>query len=232
MLSSSVVVPGEPARKASLSAMAAILDMDIGNMLARELGLSHAEPSSSSSFYAPPAVIAAQRQQLLRELQIAVKKAIQRGMEAGETAICCDEPAVYELCLALESCLEHHLLPPITLFSQQSGLWLVLQQLQRQASASRSIASDVWSSSSDNAQWEELRAVAEGAALAHGLSERQIASSSMPLADAHTRSAYAARLWLCLALTRSKLPLWVSVAVKASAAAYGEHALVRTEEAR
>ena len=151
--------------------MAAILDMDIGNMLARELGLSQAEPSSSSSFYAPPAVIAAQRQQLLRELQIAVKKAIHLGMEARETAICCDEPAVYELCLALESCLEHHLLPPITLFSQQSGLWLVLQQLQRQASASRSIASDVWSSSSDNAQWEELRAVAEGAALAHGLSE-------------------------------------------------------------
>ena len=66
----------------------------------------------------------------------------------------------------------------------------------------------------------------------HGLSERRIASSSMPLADAHTRSAYAARLWLCLALTRSKLPMWVSVAVKASAAAYGEHALVRTEEAR
>ena len=128
-----------------------------------------------------------------------------------------------------ESCLEHHLLPPITLFSQQSP-WLVLQQLQRQASASR--ASPVtWSSSSDNAQWEDLRAVAEGAALAHGLSERQIASS-IPLADAHTRSAYAARLWLCLALTRSKLPLWVSVAVKASAAAYGEHALVRTEEAR
>ena len=54
----------------------------------------------------------------------------------------------------------------------------------------------------------------------------------MPLADAHTRSAYAARLWLCLALTRSKLPLWVSVAVKASAAAYGEQALVRTEEER
>ena len=199
----------------------AILDMDIGSMLARELGLGEAEPSSSSSFYAPPAVIAAQRQQLLRELQVAVKKAIQLGMEAPETAMCCDEPAVYELCLALESCLEHHLLPPITLFSQQSGLWLVLQQLQRQATA---IAND-------GAQWEELRAVAEGAALAHGLSERQIACS-MPLADAHTRSAYAARLWLCLALTRSKLPLWVSVAAKASAAAYGEHALVRSEEDR
>lgn len=212
-------------------AMTAILDMDIGSMLARELGLGEAEPSSSSSFYAPPAVIAAQRQQLLRELQGAVKKAIQLGMEAPETAMCCDEPAVYELCLALESCLEHHLLPPITLFSQQSGLWLVLQQLQRQASASRSISNDVWSSSNDGAQWEELRAVAEGAALAHGLSERQIACS-MPLADAHTRSVYAARLWLCLALTRSKLPLWVSVAAKASAAAYGEHALVRSEEDR
>ena len=74
-------------------------------MLARELGLGEAEPSSSSSFYAPPAVIAAQRQQLLRELQVAVKKAIQLGMEAPETAMCCDEPAVYELCLALESCL-------------------------------------------------------------------------------------------------------------------------------
>ena len=94
------------------------------------------ESETASNFYAPQHVIAARRQQLLRGLQVAVKAAIELGMETP-SGMRCDESAVYELCLALESCLEHHILPPIALFSQQSGLWLVLQQMHRQVSAAR-----------------------------------------------------------------------------------------------
>ena len=180
------------------------------------------ESETASNFYAPQHVIAARRQQLLRGLQVAVKAAIELGMETP-SGMRCDESAVYELCLALESCLEHHILPPIALFSQQSGLWLVLQQMHRQVSAARN--------TEGTSQWEELRAVAESVALAHGLSERQIACS-MPQAGPPVRSAYAARLWLCLGLTRNTLPSWVSVAAKSAAQAYGEHALLRCDEDR
>ena len=70
---------------------------------------------------------------------------------------------------------------------------------------------------------------AEAVALAKGLGEKQL-SLDAPHAPAVVREAYAARLWLCLALQRRVLGEWVGAIGAALPHAFADGALLRTPD--
>ena len=73
-------------------------------------------------------VVANERQQLLAAARSAINEVLLLGLDVAD-GLDCIEPAVRDLCVALERCLEHYLLPPILSLSGPS-LWHALSHLQ------------------------------------------------------------------------------------------------------
>ena len=167
-------------------------------------------------------VVANERQQLLAAARSAINEVLLLGLDVAD-GLDCIEPAVRDLCVALERCLEHYLLPPILSLSGPS-LWHALSHLQH-ARRRRS------SSSSQSASADTVHLPGEAVALAKGLCEKHL-SRYAPHAPSIVRERYAARLWLCLALQRRVVPDWISALALTLPFAYADGSLLTTIDDR
>lgn len=136
-------------------------------------------------------MFAAERQRRLAAVRFAVNNALVQSFGAdGATPLACTGREARDACVAVEAALEHELLPPIfSLSLSPPGLWHALSQLPRR-----------WSGAprpDDATRQLPLEAVV----LARTLCEKHLAESA-PSSPSSVRDAYAARLWLCLALQR------------------------------
>ena len=86
------------------------------------------------TFRAAAAALASERGRLLSAVSAAVNELLVLAtVSADAPALECDAPAVRDLCNALETALEHHLLPPMFSLSGAT-FWYALVQLQQSRS--------------------------------------------------------------------------------------------------
>ncbi|KAL3901844.1 MAG: hypothetical protein SGPRY_012224, partial [Prymnesium sp.] len=167
---------------------------------------------------------ATERQTILTALRSSINKALSEGIGSS---LRCEEWTVRNICVAMEAALEYQLHPPLFSFAAPS-LWLALAQLRQiqQRSATKP--------AEPSAGWVLLQAAGEAVALARGLAEKQLSTLLEPReareVNGGVTDAYAARLWLCLALTRRVLHEWLIALSRALPQFYAEVALVRRHE--
>ena len=111
------------------------------------------------------------------------------GLETADTVLVCDAPVVRDLCVAVEAAIGFQLLPPLLHFSFSGpGAWHVLSQMPQVVKRDK-----------DDDGVVGAHLAAEAVALARGLGQKQL-SLVAPQASSALRDAYAARLWLALAV--------------------------------
>ena len=132
----------------------------------------------------------------------------------------CDSPVVRDMCIAVEASLEHHLLPPLFSLGHATLSYALVQLVHARRHSRHS--GDLR---------HPLRFPAEAVALARGLGEKHL-SLSAPYAPAGVRDAYAARLWICLALQRGVLHTWVATLADALPQSYAAGSLLTTADER
>ena len=166
--------------------------------------------------------LASERGRLLSAVGNAVNAVLSTGLTSSD-GLRCDAPVVRDLFLALEASLEHHLLPP--LFSLGGAtLWYCLVQVQQASRRGHA-------GNGNQPSGGPLQLPAEAVALARGLSEKHL-STTAPNAPSAVRDAYAARLWLCLALRRRVLSEWVEAIAIGLTHAYADGSLLTTADER
>ena len=171
-----------PVHMASWLAGNRLLDVDVSSRL-EQIG-------DASKFRQAFEAVAAERSKLLAAVRSSMNHVLLEGLDAAD-GLDCAAPIVRDMCLAIESCLEHHLLPPIFSLSGPS-LWHALSHLKHARRRDQGGLS--------NAAGDDMRhQPGEAVALAQNLCEQHL-SLHAPYAPAVVRNRYAARLWLCLAL--------------------------------
>lgn len=159
---------------------------------------------------------AAERETIIDAVRCAVNKTLAEGLDA---TLWCDRSTVRNLCVATEAALEYQLHPPLFSLAAPS-LWLALAQFRQMQERSKGHAA------SENRP--QMHAAAEAIALARVLAEKQL--STFHNITGFIKDAYAARLWLCLALKRRMLHSWIEVVGASIPQFYAEEALVRSAD--
>jgi hypothetical protein len=191
-----------------------LLDVDVSSRL-EQIG-------DASKFRQAFEAVAAERSKLLAAVRSSMNHVLLEGLDAAD-GLDCAAPIVRDMCLAIESCLEHHLLPPIFSLSGPS-LWHALSHLKHARRRDQGGLS--------NAAGDDMRhQPGEAVALAQNLCEQHL-SLHAPYAPAVVRNRYAARLWLCLALRRRVAQEWVWEVSRALSHAYADGSLLTTREER
>ena len=183
--------------------------------------VSHAADASiQRSYQAIVAAMVAERARLLAAVRSTINAVLACALDGNSGALRCDMPVVRDLCVAVEAALEHQLLPPFFSLTGVGCLWHALTHLQHSCRRGAGRA---------RASGDAIHLPAEAVALARGLCEKQL-SLAAPHAPAALRDAYAARLWLGLALQRRVLAQWIEMLADALPSAYAEGALLTTAD--